>query len=230
MVNLLKTFGRGVLYVLGLPFFILALLIFAVFGIFAFLFQAIKSIIFFFTGQRFFPELPEDKELKLLKEKQNASFNENIDREPEKDIIMPYSEIKDLEEPQEELMNNLTKESASIAPSEKINDQEPLTTVEDACFKSSFEEEIKEEPAFEDTNENIVLNDLLEEEQPEIEEINQNIELHENDTILETTQKKENEENLVEELETYVPRSSNYSAADEDEDTNNGVDIDYNVR
>ena len=61
MVNLLKTFGRGILYVLGLPFFILALLIFAVIGLFAFLFQAIKSIIFFFTGQRFFPELPEDK-------------------------------------------------------------------------------------------------------------------------------------------------------------------------
>ena len=100
MVSLLKTFGRGILYVLGLPFFILALLIFAVIGLFAFLFQAIKSIIFFFTGQRFFPELPEDKELRLLKEKQNAPM------EAEKDIVTPYHEIKDMEEPQEELISN----------------------------------------------------------------------------------------------------------------------------
>ena len=49
-------------------------------------------------------------------------------------------------------------------------------------------------------------------------------------TILETAEEKESEEDLVEELETYIPRSSNYSASDEDEDIDTGVDIDYNVR
>ena len=49
-------------------------------------------------------------------------------------------------------------------------------------------------------------------------------------TILETAEEKESEEDLVEELETYIPRSSNYSAADEDEDIDTGVDIDYDVR
>lgn len=225
MVSLLKTFGRGILYVLGLPFFILALLIFAVIGLFAFLFQAIKSIIFFFTGQRFFPELPEDKELRLLKEKQNAPI------EADKDIITPYHEIKDMEEPQEDLMSNLTRENTpEVTPTPT---PAPAASVEEACFKPSFETEVKEEEPVieEDIHEEVILNDFIEDEQPEIEEVHQNITMgDEEHTILETTEEKESEEDLVEELETYVPRSSNYSAADEDEDIDTGVDIDYNVR
>lgn len=230
MVSLLKTFGRGILYVLGLPFFILALLIFAVIGLFAFLFQAIKSIIFFFTGQRFFPELPEDKELRLLKEKQNAPI------EADKDIITPYHEIKDMEEPQENLMSNLTRENAPEVTPTPTPTPAPAASVEEACFKPSFEtevkEEVEEEPVIEeDVHEEVILNDFIEDEQPEIEEVHQNITMgDEEHTILETAEEKESEEDLVEELETYVPRSSNYSAADEDEDIDTGVDIDYNVR
>ena len=169
MVSLLKTFGRGILYVLGLPFFILALLIFAVIGLFAFLFQAIKSIIFFFTGQRFFPELPEDKELRLLKEKQNAPM------EAEKDIVTPYHEIKDMEEPQEDLMSNLTRESTpapEVTPT-PAPATAPAASVEEACFKPSFETEPKEEEPVieEDIHEEVILNDFIEDEQPEIEEV-----------------------------------------------------------
>ena len=68
MVDLLKAFGRGILYVLAFPFFIVVLAVFAVIGFIAFIFQLIKSVIFFFTGQKFFPELPEDKQLRLMKE------------------------------------------------------------------------------------------------------------------------------------------------------------------
>lgn len=75
MVDLLKAFGRGIIYVLCFPFFIVALAIFAVIGLLAFIFQLIKSIIFFFTGQKFFPELPEDKELRLMQEAEEAKRN-----------------------------------------------------------------------------------------------------------------------------------------------------------
>ena len=68
MISLLKTFGKGLLYVVGAPFFIVALLLFGVIGLGAFIFQIIKSIIYFFIGQKFFPELPEDKKLRLMKE------------------------------------------------------------------------------------------------------------------------------------------------------------------
>ena len=75
MVDLLKAFGRGIIYILCFPFFLVALAIFAVIGFIAFIFQLIKSIIFFFTGQKFFPELPEDKELRLMKEAEEARRN-----------------------------------------------------------------------------------------------------------------------------------------------------------
>ena len=56
--------------------------------------------------------------------------------------------------------------------------------------------------------------------------------LEEDHTVLETNNDiKEDEEDDFEELETYVPRSSTYSDADDDEenDTSSGVDIDYNL-
>ena len=81
MIDLLKAFGRGVLYVLALPFFLVALALFAVIGLGDFIFQICKSIVFFFTGQKFFPELPEDRELRLRREnaaQQRAAINEQL--------------------------------------------------------------------------------------------------------------------------------------------------------
>ena len=123
MVSLLKTFGKGFLYVIGLPFFILALAIFAVIGVFLFVFQIVRSIIFFFTGQKFFPELEEDKKLRLMKEKASGEFdkndNENKTNENESldsnrsSIIFPYDEEEDLEKTSKE-------ESPSVCPSEDV--------------------------------------------------------------------------------------------------------------
>ena len=215
MASLLKTFGKGILYVLGLPFFILALLIFGVLGIFAFLFQFFKSIIFFFTGQKFFPELPEDKELRLLK----AGASPSIEPEPqrEQDIIMPYQEEAEPE--------------PVFEPAPEEQEPEPVAnTIEDACFKPSFEVEPEEQEPEEVIEEEIHeegLNDLLDDE-PEEDPFETNIPMgDEEHTILETAENKESEEELVEELETYVPRSSNYADNFDDEDTDIGVDIKY---
>ena len=218
MVSLLRTFGKGILYVLGLPFFILALLIFGVLGIFAFLFQFFKSIIFFFTGQKFFPELPEDKELRLLK----AGMNTTVEPEPqrEQDIIMPYQEEEEPEpepvfEPEPEL-------------EEPVQEEPVANTIEDACFKPSFDTEPeKPEEVIEEEIHEEGLNDLLDDE-PEEDPFETNIPIgDEEHTILETAEKKESEEELVEELETYVPRSSNYADDFDEEDTDTGVDIKY---
>ena len=218
MVALLKTFGKGVLYVLGLPFFILALLIFGVIGIFAFLFQFFRSIIYFFTGQKFFPELPEDKELRLLKAGAATPIEPEPQREP--DIIMPYQE----EEPEPEPV-------FEPAIEEPVQEEPVINTIEDACFKPSFEAEPEEPAQPEEIIEEDVheegLNDLLDDE-PEEDPFETNIPMgDEEHTILETAEAKESEEELVEELETYVPRSSNYEDDFDDEDTDTGVDIKY---
>ena len=52
------------------------------------------------------------------------------------------------------------------------------------------------------------------------------------ETVVETAEPKMDEDEMVEELETYVPRSSNYSATEDDDgdDTDTGVNIDYDFR
>ena len=128
MVNLLKTFGKGILYIIGLPFFIVALVIFGVVGIFLFIFQLFKSIFYFFTGQKFFPELPEDKELRLRQEAAFAGANNSqpIDQEPVEEKEGAYvppmlHEASLVEEPSFE-------EEAS-------NNDNDYQSVEEACFK-----------------------------------------------------------------------------------------------
>ena len=214
MVSLLKTFGKGILYVLGLPFFILALLLFGVAGLFAFLFLAFRSVIYFFTGQKFFPELPEDKELRLLRQG-------NVQPEPQEekvpDIIMPYH---DMEEPEPSL-------EAMVKEPEQ--EEMPAPTVEEACFKPSFDMEPEQEEVIEEDVHEETLNSLLDDE-PEEDPFETNIPMgDEEHTILETAEEKESEEDLVEELETYVPRSSNYADDFDEDDTDAGVDIKYDV-
>ena len=146
MVNLLKTFAKGILYIIGLPFFLVALLLFGVVGLFLFLFQLIKSVIYFFTGQKFFPELPEDKELKLRKEAAYAMNNpqEAPQPQPQQDnqsIIYPYVE----QEPE---------------PEPIIEEPEQYYTIEEACFNDPEVELEQEENVFED----------LMREEPQVEE------------------------------------------------------------
>ena len=209
--SLLKTFGKGVLYVLGLPFFILALVLFAVIGLIAFLFQVLKSIVFFFTGQKFFPELPEDKEYRLMMQKKMDTNN----AEP------TTPEVKE-----EEILSPLKEEPEPVKET-TVEEQPVFSTVEEACFK----ETVQEAPVVEEKAEVNDLSNLLDTnkeeipQEPVIEEAKE-----EKQTVLETAEPKpEDEDDLVEVLETYVPRSSSYAAADDDEgDT--GVDIDYDYK
>ena len=135
MVNLLKTFGKGVLYIIGFPFFIIVLLIFGAIGVFLFIFHLFKSIFYFFTGQKFFPELPEDKELRLKQEAMNgssvASNDSIIDQEP---IVN--------EQPTPLLIREAPIYNEPEPPVQEEND-----SIEEACFKQDEEpkEEIRED-------------------------------------------------------------------------------------
>ena len=99
MISLLKTFGKGLLYVIGAPFFLVALALFGVIGLFAFIFQIIKSIIYFFTGQSFFPELAEDKKLRLMKEAAEAQ-NQPQENRVASPVITPIQNDVLEEQPQ----------------------------------------------------------------------------------------------------------------------------------
>ena len=208
MIGLLKAFGKGLLYVVGLPFFLLALLLFAVVGLLLFIYQIIRSIIYFFTGQKFFPELPEDKELRLRKEAANSA-NEIIDQPVEEhhDIIMPLIEEKPIvSEPEEN----------------------SFETVEEACFKDTS---IEADSSFEEPEqEDDILSSLSREEavkEETIEETNSFEEMEED--TLKTAEEEEVSVEQEEELEEYVPKGSSITSDIDEEDTNNGVNIDYDL-
>ena len=197
MISLLKTFGKGLLYVIGAPFFVVALILFGAIGLMAFIFQIFKSIIFFFTGQKFFPELPEDKELRLQKEEAFKQTNPVVE-DTTPNIVTPIFE---------EEVPAVEKEPAPIA----VERSKPEPTIE--------------ETVFEDTSS---LEDLTNDEEEVPESSIKEEPIEEKHAVLETNDEPEEEE--YEELETYVPRSSNYSAADDEEnDTDSGVDINYDL-
>lgn len=231
MIGLLKTFAKGLLYVIGLPFFLVALALFGAVGLIAFVFQIIKSIIFFFTGQKFFPELPEDKELRLLKEgsKPTNETSEPINNNQTNNVFDSFVASSTTIE---------HHEPVNEAPAPIIEEAKPTPapSIEETCFNEP-KEELQEEPVIEEKEDvnpfDSLLNNQEEPVQEEIAPMNEEpIQEIQEETVLETntTQEKEDDE-LMEELETYVPRSSNYSAADdeEDNDTDSGVNIDYNL-
>ena len=205
MISLLKTFGKGLLYVIGAPFFIVALVLFGAIGLLAFIFQIIKSVIYFFTGQKFFPELAEDKKLRLMKEEANKA-NQPVKEDNSSAIISPIFE-EEKKEP----------EPAPIF----VQRSTPEPTIEESVFEdtSSLEDFIDDEPE----------QNVKEEDELELEKDDDEVQEEEH-TVLETS-KEEVEEDEFEELETYVPRSSNYNSNDEDEDndTSTGVDINYDL-
>ena len=214
MVSLIKTFGKGILYVIGLPFFLLALLLFAVIGIFLFLFQIIRSVIYFFTGQKFFPELEEDKQLRLLKEKA-ADTNEE-------------------EEEVEEQSSSLNEDSIIMPLPPVIQKQPeqvegPKHSIEEACFVEA--EDLAQEKDNNEEDEDVLMESLVREQLAQEEAKMEEPFVEIKEETLETSEPKEEETVVEEELEEYVPKSSSYFEDIDEEDTNdNGVDIDYDVR
>lgn len=66
MASFFKNLAKGLLYVLMFPFGLIAIALYAVFGIFVFLFQFVRLIILFFTGRKLSSDLPEDIEAKKI--------------------------------------------------------------------------------------------------------------------------------------------------------------------
>lgn len=83
MASLLKSFGKGCLYILVLPVLLVILAVYAVLGVGMFIFVSIKGIILFFTG-RSFGELPEDIKARAILEGTDDT-NESVQIEDRKE-------------------------------------------------------------------------------------------------------------------------------------------------
>ena len=66
MISFLKTVLKGLTYVLFFPLGLIGIALYAVFGIFVFIYQFGKFVYLFFTGRNFKNELPEDIEARKI--------------------------------------------------------------------------------------------------------------------------------------------------------------------
>lgn len=132
MVALLKNVGKGILYIIGLPFFLIVLALTAVMGILLLVFMFLKSIILFFTGRSLDDDLPEDIKVKEIKSGRSSSTttatDEPISNGQEEPVVQPF-----------------------VAP-------QNTTTIEEAVFghpnyEAPAPEKPVEEPAFEEPEE-----------------------------------------------------------------------------
>ena len=198
MLALLKSFAKGVLYIILLPFLIVAIVLFGAYGLFAFVIQIIMSVIFFFTGQKFFPELPEDKELRLLKEQASQPEFPIPDEQEDKDPVSYQEEV-------------IKEEPPHVSP---VFHQ----SVEEACFQ-----EEKEEVALSNEEEDIE-SEIEEEESSEEEDNVLSNALR--DLLTGSKEEEEIEEEQLEEYKPKTSSYSQEYDEDDTED-NNGVNINF---
>ena len=165
MVNFFKNFAKGVLYVLVLPALLVVLVLYAVAGLFMFIYLGIKGLVLFFTGRSLYEDLPEDKEAKrrlgiLPPEPKEEVKEQTINVAPssaqeveqnneEEDIVSsdPFYVPEYLRTPeqQRELDSQKAVEEANI-PEEKIEPKpEPKPEINPQPIMTEHKEEIIEE-------------------------------------------------------------------------------------
>jgi len=75
MGKFLKNFGLGLVYIVLLPFLLIALVLFAIYGLDVCIYLFFASTIRFFQGKEMFPTLPEDVKIAEIKKAQmDAQF------------------------------------------------------------------------------------------------------------------------------------------------------------
>ena len=105
MGTIFKSIGKGILYILIAPFYVLGLLLIAIAGLFGLLYLFIKSIVLFFTGRSLRDDLPEDRKAKAIK---NGEPLEEEEEESEEEV--------EEEQPQEEQKEEEKKEETPVVP------------------------------------------------------------------------------------------------------------------
>ena len=211
MAEILKLFGKGLLYTLLSPFILLIILLYMIYGLFHFIFLAIKSLVLFFKGKDLNSETAADVKAKQILY--------NIKPEPAED------EIEILDEKEEEV-NNLTYNSSFLYSNFDLGtgnntvsqeeNNEPSELADIKTIENVIEEEetpiISEEPEIE-SEEIIEEVGFIPLEEPEIEE-----EEEENTSEVE-------EENVEEEI-PFIPNETQVEEEiieDEKENSSNGV-------
>ena len=205
MVSFFKNFGKGVLYVLVLPFLLVGMAIYGVVALFVFIFLCFKGLILFFTGRSLYEDLPEDKEAKrrlalLSGEKQEGEINVS----PLQNTVPPIQAT-----PDNQAQDSISTDPFYVPEYLRTEEQQEEVEQEETQEQVSEEPQAQEEPVQENNNlfDNILTSEP-EEKKPLPEE------KHDEDVIV--VQNTKQNSNIIE-----------ISDIDDDEEESSGINIDY---
>lgn len=89
MTNIFKSIGKGFLYVLLFPIIIIGVVLYGVFGLIVFLFQFIKSIIYYFKGKSIDKNFKEDLQAEaILKRNRHSEEDDEDEKKDEKPLSL----------------------------------------------------------------------------------------------------------------------------------------------
>ena len=185
MLNFFKNFGKGVLYVLVLPFLLVGMALYGVVAFFVFIFLAIKGLVLFFTGRSLYEDLPEDKEAKKRIAIANGTYQEE-EASPSEPIIE--------EMPNEEKETNIDNDPFYIPEYLKTEEDRKALEEQNASPLDDFliEKEDTPTPVEEQVSSPIIEEEIHVEESPKEEIIVQKS--PQNDSFLEISDENDDEE------------------------------------
>lgn len=210
MVSFFKNFGKGVLYVLVLPFLLVGMALYAVVAFFVFIFLSIKGLVLFFTGRSLYEDLPEDIEAKKRLAPHQAAAQTSVSNEDISSALNIGSE-------QENTVNTadpfyvpeyLKSEPEQVEePAQEPSQEKPIFKEPEPAYEPESEPEpepvIEEAPVVEE--ETIIKPSYIEDaDVPEVEE---------DEIVLEKTEQKSNILEIKDD--------------EEDDEESSGVNIDF---
>lgn len=142
MISFFKNFGKGILYVLVLPFLLVGLAIYAVVALFIFLFMSVKALILFFTGRSIFDDTEEDKEAKKRIAKANGTYVEEASIPTQQEGVNTTKGIENDPFYIPDYMKSEEDRQQMVVEEEKVEEQMPQ--LEEENKQEIFEEQVKE--------------------------------------------------------------------------------------
>ena len=198
MVNFFKNFGKGVLYVLVLPFLLVGLAVYGVVALFIFIFLAIKGLVLFFTGRSLYEDLPEDKEANRRlagvppKEETNSAVISGLNEQENSNPTTNDQSVDPFYVPEYLKTDEMKEEQQAVEEEQSFFEEEPQVHVE---------EPVKEQPNIVEDKSSPIINSQEDDFEDDVINVEQN---PQNETIIK-----------ISDLD------------DEDDDNGFGINIDY---
>lgn len=179
MAEFFKNFGKGILYLFVLPFIIVILIFYGLYGLGIFLVYFVKTIIRFFSGRELREELPEDIKAKEILDARARGTQAPVQKEEKPvSVFQPTINIYGVPPQQtKEISNQILEQGlfgnqSNVIDDPNVVDVEPTKEVIEETPSLAIEEKV-EEPVKEEERPEPVFERPIFEEKPFEEEVNE---------------------------------------------------------